>query len=170
MAQFLLSAVNRNTDIQESKKFTYLKSRVTGAADSAIVGLPLTEDNYETALNIPRDRFGKPQLLISNHMEALLKLPIVSSVHETKTMRDLYDKITINIRSLKAIGIESESSGNLLVLVVMDKISSELRLIISRKFGSKETWDLDVLLNMVFNSRQKTTLVHNIQLERLTLS
>ena len=106
---------------------------MTGAADSAISGLPLTEGNYETALNIPRDRFGKPQLLISNHMEALLKLPIVSSVHETKKMRDLYDKITINIRSLKALGIESESSGNLLVLVVMEKISSELRLIISRK-------------------------------------
>ena len=29
----------------------------------------------------------------------------------------------------------------------MEKISSELRLIISRKFGSEETWDLDVLLN-----------------------
>ena len=57
---------------------------MTGAADSAVAGLPLTEDNYETAMIIPRDRFGKPQLLISNHMEALLKLPIVSSVHETK--------------------------------------------------------------------------------------
>ena len=52
----------------------------------------------------------------------------------------------------------------------MEKISSELRLIISRKFGGKETWDLDVLLNMVFNSRQKSTLVHNSQIERLTLS
>ena len=96
---------------------------MTGAADFAIAGLPLTEDNYQTAMIIPRDRFGKPQLLISNHMEALLKLPIVSSVHETKKIRDLYDKITIKIRSLKALGIESESSGNLLVLVVMDKIS-----------------------------------------------
>ena len=143
---------------------------MTGAADSAIAGLPLTEDNYETAMIIPRDRFGKPQLLISNHMEALLKLPIVSSVHETKKIRDLYDKIAINIRTLKALGIESESSRNLLVLVVMEKISSELRLIVSRKFGSKESWDLDVLLNMVFNSRQKSTLVHNSQLERLTLS
>ena len=53
-------------------------SRATGAAESAITGLPLTEDNYETAIDILRDRFGKPQLLISNHMEALLKLPIVS--------------------------------------------------------------------------------------------
>ena len=60
---------------------------------------------------------------------------------------DLYDKIGINIRSLKALGIESESFGNLLVPVLMEKISSELRLIISHKFGSKETWDLGVLLN-----------------------
>ena len=82
---------------------------MTGAADSAIAGLPLTEDNYETALNIPRYRFGKPQLSISNHMEALLKLPIVSSVHETKKIRDLYDKITINIRNLKALKALNQS-------------------------------------------------------------
>ena len=50
-------------------------------------------------------------------MEALLKLPIVSSVHETKNLRDLYDKIEANIRSLKALGVESESFGNLLVPV-----------------------------------------------------
>ena len=61
-------------------------SRATGAAESAITRLPLTEDNYETAIDILRDRFGKPQLLISNHMEALLKLPMVSSVHETKKL------------------------------------------------------------------------------------
>ena len=110
-----------------------------GKAESVITGLPLTEDNYETAIDILRDRFGKPQLLISNHMEALLKLPIVSSRHETNKLRDLYDKIEINIRSLKALGIESESFGNLLVPVVTEKIPSELRLIITRKFDSKET-------------------------------
>ena len=120
---------------------------MTGAAESAITGLPLTEDSYETAFDILRDRFGKPQLFSSNHMEPLLKLPIVSSEHETKKLRDLYDKIEINFRSLKALGIESELFGNLLVPVVMEKIPFELRLIISRKFGSKETWDLDALLN-----------------------
>ena len=72
------SAVNRNTDISRIQKFTYLKSWMTGAAESAITGLPLTEDNYETAIDILRDRFGNPQLLISNLMEAVLKLPMVS--------------------------------------------------------------------------------------------
>ena len=67
--------------------------RVYGTLESAITGLPLTEENYETAIDILRDRFGKPELLIFNHMDALLKLPIVSSVHETKKLRDLYDKI-----------------------------------------------------------------------------
>jgi len=78
---------------------------VAGPAESTITGLLLTEDNYETAIDILRDRFGKPQLLISNHMEALLKLPIVSSVLETKKLRDLYDKIEIIISSMKALFI-----------------------------------------------------------------
>ena len=78
---------------------------------------------------------------------------------------DLYDKIGINIRSLKALGIESESFGNLLVPVVMEKIPSELRLIISRKFGSKETWDLDVLLNALkseLEARERCNAVKTI--------
>ena len=93
---------------------------MTGAAESAITGLPLTEDNYETTIDILRDRFGKPQLFISYHMEALLKLAIVSSEHETKKLCR-HDKIEINIRSLKALGIEAESFGNLLVPVVRVK-------------------------------------------------
>ena len=46
------SAVKRNTDISRIQKFTCLKSCVTGVAESAITGLPLTEDNYETAIVI----------------------------------------------------------------------------------------------------------------------
>ena len=101
------STVNRNTDISRIQQFTCLKSCVTDAAESTITGLPLTEDNNETTTDILRDRFGKPQLLISYHMEALLKLAIVSSEHETKKLWR-YDKIEINLRSLKALGIEAE--------------------------------------------------------------
>ena len=93
---------------------------MTGAAESAITGLPLTEGNYGTTIDILRERFGKPQLFISYHMETLLKLAIVSSEHETKKLCR-HDKIEINIGSLKALGIEAESFGNLLVPVVRVK-------------------------------------------------
>mgnify|MGYP000205828778 CR=1 FL=1 len=121
---------------------------MTSNAESAIAGLPLTADNYKVAIDILKDRFGKPQLLISNYMDALLKLPSVNSVHETKKLRELFDKIEINIRGLNALGVESQSFGNLLVPIVMEKIPSELRLVVSRKFGSEESWNLDALLSV----------------------
>ena len=37
----------------------------------------------------------------------------------------MYDKVEVNIRSLKALDIESESFGNLLVPIIMGKIPSE---------------------------------------------
>ena len=137
------SAVDGPTGISAIEKFTYLKSCVTSNAESAIAGLPLTADHYKIAIDILKDRFGKPQLLISNYMDALLKLPSVNSVHETKKLRELFDKIEINIRGLNALGVESQSFGNLLVPVVMEKIPSELRVVVSRKFGSEESWNLD---------------------------
>ena len=79
-------------------------------------------------------------------MDALLKLPSVNSVHETKKLRELFDKIEINLRGLNALGVEARSFGNLLAQVVMEKIPSELRLFVSRKFGSDESWNLDALL------------------------
>ena len=108
---------------QESKKFTYIvfeelwdrRSRICN--NIILLGCLSLKMILETVINILRDRFGKAQLLISYHMVALLKLAIVSSVHGTKKLRDLYDNSEINIQSLKALGIESESFGNLLVPV-----------------------------------------------------
>ena len=39
-------------------------------------------------------------------METLLELPAVNEVHETKKLHELYDNIEMNMRSLKAPGIE----------------------------------------------------------------
>ena len=80
-----------------------MKSCVT----SNVAALPLTADYYKVAIDILKDRFGEPQLLISNYMDDLLKLPSVTSVHETKKLRELFNKIEINIRGLNAIGVES---------------------------------------------------------------
>ena len=44
-------------------------------AARSIQGLPLTAANYEAALEILQDRFGKRQQIISARMDDLLKLP-----------------------------------------------------------------------------------------------
>jgi len=74
-----------------------------------------------------------------------------------KKLCDLHDNIEINIQSLKALGIESESFVNLLVPVVMEKIPSELRLII--KFGNKETWKFDVKCTEIWVGGKKEVVM-----------
>jgi len=45
-----------------------------GTAARAIAGLTLTASNYNNAVEILQDRFGKPQQIISAHMDELIKL------------------------------------------------------------------------------------------------
>ena len=80
-------------------------------------------------------------------MENLLELPVVSSVTDVKGIRQLYDKVEIDIRGSQALGIEAEQYGSLLIPVLLSKVPQELRLIISRKFDTQE-WNLDELLKV----------------------
>ena len=52
----------------------YLHFLLDAAAANSIQGLQLTEGNYENAVEILKDRFGRKQQIISAHMEELLKL------------------------------------------------------------------------------------------------
>ena len=87
-----------------------------------IAGLALTKDNYKVAVDLLRERYGNKKVIISSHMESLLKLPRVNFVSDIKRVRMVYDQIEIKIRSLQALGIKAESYGNLLIPVVMEKI------------------------------------------------
>ena len=48
------------------EKINYLKSKVTGEARSAILGLTLSNKNYTIAVDILKDRFGKSQEVIDD--------------------------------------------------------------------------------------------------------
>ena len=125
----------------------YLKSLVEGPAAAAIKGLSFTSQNYISAKTILEDRYRNKQLIISSHMDNLLKLAVVSSVNDVKGIRQLYDKTEIHIRGLQALGVEAQQYGSLLVPVLLSKVPQELRLIISREFDTKN-WRLNELLKV----------------------
>ena len=130
------SAVHSNPKLSNIDKMNYLRSLVEGPAAAAIKGLPLISENYTSAREILEQRYGNKQLIISSHMDNLLKLPVVSFVNNVKGIRQLYDKTEIHIRCLQALGVEAEQYGSLLVPVLLSKVPQELRLIISRKFDT----------------------------------
>ncbi|XP_068761945.1 uncharacterized protein [Montipora capricornis] len=140
------SAVHKNSNLSGVDKFNYLKSLLTGIAQSVVTGLALTSANYEKAVELLKRRFGNRQVVISSHMEALTKIPKVASTSEVKRLRSLYDTVESHVRELESMEISSEMYGCFLTPTIMQKLPEEFRIAISRNLES-ETWDLKEILS-----------------------
>ena len=111
----------------------------------AISGLSLSASNYEEAIAILKKRFGNKQQIINRHMDILLNVSPVTN-QDTRKLRELYDPLESHVRSLKSLGIPSNSYGSLLSSIIMNKLPQELRLIIGREVKDQD-WQLDNILH-----------------------
>ena len=68
-------------------------------------------------------------------MTRLHNLKTLSSDKDIKGIREFYDSIVLDVRSLESLGVEPEHYGALLIPIVTGKLPPEIRLIISRKLG-----------------------------------
>ena len=155
------STIHENPELSSVDKFNYLRSLVTHSALEAISGLTLTGANYDEAVDVLRKRFGNKQLIINKHMEYMLNADGVSSQHDVRGLRRLYDVIESNVRSLKSLDVKAESYGSLLSSVLMSKLPPELRLVASRRFGDTDTWDFTALLRVIeeeVQARERSSL------------
>ena len=71
-----------------------------GQAARAIQGLTLSESNYQAAVEILHERFGKTQQIISAQMDELLKLP-TCTWDKGRTIR----KVMGEVENFRAAGI-----------------------------------------------------------------
>ncbi|XP_055943575.1 uncharacterized protein LOC129974831 [Argiope bruennichi] len=126
------AAVHDNASLSKVEKFNYLRSLLMGGAARAISGLTLTNENYDKAVEILKDRFGQRQAVISAYMNTLLSLQPIRRINNTAGLRNLYDEINNSIRSLESLGIDIDSYGNLLYPILDRCIPVELMLLFNR--------------------------------------
>ena len=67
-------------------------------------------------------------------MEILLNTEAITSEQNVRGLRRLYDDVESHIRSLKSLGVASDSYGALLSPVLLNKLPPELRLISVERF------------------------------------
>ena len=94
--------VHDNKRLRPVEKLNYLRAKVENKAKAAIAGLEITNDNYDVAVKILRDRFGDPQTVISGHYTKLMDLP--SSINQTTALRSTFDELEKHLRCLTALG------------------------------------------------------------------
>ena len=128
---FGIVLTTRYTKIRDYQKLTNsinLNSLLEGRALRAIQGLTVTEDNYEAAVEILQQRFGKTQQTIFAHMDELMKIPTCNSTDKPSQLRHIYDKISVHTRGLASLGVDSKQYGSLLIPVIMAKLPQEVRI------------------------------------------
>ena len=137
------SSIHSNSTLSSVDKFNYLMSLVESSAAEAIASA-----NYDEAIATLKKRFGNPQLIVNRHMEALLGVMAVLSHFDIKGLRKLHDTVEAHVRGLRALGVPAESYGDLFTSILMNKLPSEIRLIMSRETTAGK-WDLDGVMKIL---------------------
>ena len=73
------AAVDSQDSLNVLEKSTYLKGQLEGQSADCVQGL--TSKNYEEMKQLLQERFGNPLVIISAHMNVLLKLPKIMIVY-----------------------------------------------------------------------------------------
>ena len=109
--------------------------------------MTLTGENFGRAMNLLRERYGNPQLIISSHMDSLIKLEKVSG-SKASSLRNLYDKIESHLRSLLSLGVNSEYYGPMLIPIIVNKLPNEIRLELGRRLGTSN-WKISEFMDIL---------------------
>ena len=120
------SAAVHSKPISNVEKFNYLKSYLIDEALRVIDGLSLTNENYDKAMGLLKERFGNKQSIINAHMKKLLEIEKIEQ-ENTEKLRRMYDEITTHVRSLQSLGIEGENFGAILIPVILERLPGDFK-------------------------------------------
>ncbi|KAM7282391.1 uncharacterized protein ISCGN_007173 [Ixodes scapularis] len=73
--QSFRQAIHDNIELSGVEKFLYLRTVLTGKAAAAVSGIQATESSYAYAVELLKERFGKKDVLVQEHLTQLLNLP-----------------------------------------------------------------------------------------------
>ena len=124
-----------------------MTGHLEGPAAACERGFSLTSKNYIEARKLLEERFGNTQVIISAHMNVLLKLPKLNNDNVTK-LTSLYNAVESNIRSLMTMGLNPSHYGPLLIPVILERLPDSIKLIVTRKLG-KNNWHISDFINCI---------------------
>ena len=77
-----------------------------------------------------------------------LSQSLQSKTIEVRSLRKLYDEVETSVKNLRTLNVDTSTYGFLLVPLLKEKLSPDLRLRLSRNFEN-EVWALDSMSEML---------------------
>ena len=139
------NAIHLNDSLSKVDKFSYLRGLLVGPARSAIAGFTLTSANYESAVELLKNRYGKKTAIQRAHGNELLNVQPVYNERDAQRLRSLYDFLETKHRALQALEVDESTYSAIVVPSVLEKLPHALRLTITRG-KEHQLWNLSDLL------------------------
>ncbi|UYV65996.1 hypothetical protein LAZ67_3006106 [Cordylochernes scorpioides] len=151
------NSIHQNNSLNPIDKFNYLKSHLGGTALNTVEGFALSADNYEKAIKLLKDRFGREDILISRHMNNLLSMRPLKTSSDVRTFRELFDNLSVHIRSLESLNVSIDVYGQLLCPIIIKLLPADLNLELNKELPTGYVInDLITFLERQLTAREKS--------------
>ncbi|UYV73480.1 hypothetical protein LAZ67_10003636, partial [Cordylochernes scorpioides] len=151
------AAIHQNNSLNPIDKFNYLKSHLGRTALNTVEGFALSADNYEKAIKLLKDRFGREDILISRHMNNLLSMRPLKTSSDVRTFRELFDNLSVHIRSLESLNVSIDVYGQLLCPIIIKLLPADLNLELNKELPTGYVInDLITFLERQLTAREKS--------------
>ena len=140
------SCIHNNNALSAVEKFTYLRSYLVDSARACVAGFALTDANYQAAVELLKERFGKDVVVRRAHINGLMNVRPVFNESDVMRLRTLYDQVETHHRTLAALGADEQSYSSIIVPSLLEKLPETIRLAITRGKAEYEEWILEDLL------------------------
>ena len=129
-------------EVPKVTKFSYLKGSLRGAAATAIGGISITSDNYDTTIQLLKDKFGRKEAIVETLYSRLQHLPM--AMNRTGDIKITYENIEKILRQLEAQG-EHISHQRILVQQILSKFPTQVIIKLEESKKLEDLWTVPLL-------------------------
>ena len=133
-------------NLTKVSKFSYLKAVLKGTAASAVSGIPVNNDNYDTAITLLQEKFGRKEIIIQSLYSKLHNLPKCGNKFiDIQRLGASVEKI---LRQLEAQG-EVINSQRMLIQLFLSKFPVEVIFQLEKSKEPTSPWTMENLRKAV---------------------
>ncbi|GFU58964.1 uncharacterized protein TNCV_1490811 [Trichonephila clavipes] len=157
------TAVHNNESLNKVDKFNYLKAHLGGSALNTVEGFPISAKAYDEAVELLKNRFANPEILIQAHMNKILSLQPLKNSNDLRSFRKFVDNCFVQLRSLNSSGVSSANYGKILCPMWLNLIPSDLVLVYNKLQQKDSGSDIQQLVSFLTQSltAREQTYIYN---------
>lgn len=121
------SLVHNNVTLTDVERFRYLLLFLKDEPYNLIKSIPVTECNYENALQVLINRYENKRIISTKHLDNIFDIEPMSEKYVESGLRKLINCYHENITALKSLGFPVEEWSFILLNILLRKITSNVR-------------------------------------------